>query len=241
MNSSPMPQDLRIIAVVQARAGSRRLPGKVLRQAAGRPMLGYLLDRLKRAESLDGIVVATSEESEDDAVAALAAAENVGVHRGPLEDVAARLLGAAEAAGADALLRANGDSPLIDPAIVRRAAELFRTERPDLVSNVVRRTFPKGQSVEVIDTAALRTAHDDFESAADREHVTPCFYRHPERYRILGFERAEPVGEIQLSVDTEQDFRRFEALLARMDGPHWSYGLDDILALLPTVDTEQPA
>lgn len=204
-------------------------------------MLGYLLDRLKRVESLDGIVVATSEENEDDAVAAAAAAENVAVHRGPLEDVAARLLGAAEAAGADAFLRANGDSPLIDPAIVSRAAELFRTERPDLVSNVVRRTFPKGQSVEVIDTAALHAAHDDFESAADREHVTPYFYRHSERYRILDFERAEPAGEVQLSVDTEQDFRRFEALLARMDRPHWNYGLDDILALLPAVETEQQA
>lgn len=199
-------------------------------------MICYLLDRLKHAETLNGIVLATSDQKPDDAVAALAATENVAVHRGPLEDVAGRLLAAAEAVRADAIVRLSGDSPLLDPAIVDRAVDLYRNECPDLVSNVVRRTFPKGQSVEVIDTTTLRTALDAFETDDDREHVTHYFYRHAERYRIVGFERTRPAGTVQLSVDSEDDFRRFESLVSLMDRPQWQYGLDDVMGLLTHLD-----
>ena len=203
-------------------------------------MVGYLFDRLKRAPALDGIVLATSDDPADDAVAAFAQMEGIALFRGPLNDVASRILGAADAAGATAFLRVSGDSPLLDPAIVNRAIALFRTQRPDIVSNVVKRTFPKGQSVEIVDTETFRNAAGSFETAADREHVTPYFYRHCDRYRIVGFERAMSAGQVQLSVDTETDFRRFETLVGQMTRPHWDYGLDEILDLLAAANVDLP-
>src|SRR6185437_2547862 len=111
-------ESMRIGGVIQARTSSRRLPGKVMRPLRGRPMIAWLFERLRHAAGLDGIVLATSTAPDDDALAAFAAAEGIPCHRGALEDVGGRLLKAAKAAGFDALVRVNGDSPLIDPALV---------------------------------------------------------------------------------------------------------------------------
>src|SRR5690606_3770927 len=159
-----------ILAIVQARFSSRRLPGKVLAPVAGKPMLAWLLERLAHVEGLDEICVATSRDVSDDAVATFCRAESIDCHRGSLEGVAARLLEAAETRGADAFVRVNGDSPLLDPRIVSRAVSLYRKFEPDLVSNVLVRSFPKGQSVEVVRTATLKSALDDIADAEDREH-----------------------------------------------------------------------
>jgi spore coat polysaccharide biosynthesis protein SpsF (cytidylyltransferase family) len=219
-----------IIAVIQVRLNSSRLPGKAMRGLRGRTILGHVVDRLRQCRTLDGLWIATSTDPADDAVAAFAESEGVNLHRGSLDDVASRLLTAALAADADALVRINADSPLIDPAIVDRAVTLYRRERPDLVSNVLRRTFPKGQSVEVISVSALARAHQEMTSAEEREHVTPWFYANPARVRIVGFESASPREAMQLSVDTAEDLRRIEAILSRLSEPAAAHGLDAILA-----------
>ena len=103
-----------------------------------------MVDRVRRCRTIDGLRIATSTDPDDDAIAEFARTEAVELYRGALDDVAGRLLNAAVAAQADALVRINADSPLIDPAIVDRAVELYRRQSPELVSNVVRRTFPKG-------------------------------------------------------------------------------------------------
>lgn len=207
----PSPDPLRIGIAVQARMSSRRLPGKVLRPLAGKPLLAHLLDRLSRVEAVDGLVLATSVAAGDDAIERFARARNVPCHRGPLDDVASRLLEAARAHDLHAVVRISGDSPLIDPAIVSRAVWLFRDERPDLATNVFPRSFPKGQSVEVIPTAILAqvAANGD---AGDREHVTPRIYRNAARFRIVNFAAASPRPTLQLSIDTEEDFRRIERI-----------------------------
>lgn len=213
----------------------------MLRPAAGRPLVVYLLERLHRVDDLDDVMIATSDDASDDAVAALARAQGVACHRGPLDDVALRMLGAAEAAKAEAFVRISGDSPLLDQAIVSRAIALFRDQRPDLASNVKVRSFPKGQSVEVLDADAFRRGYPLFENAGDREHVTPFFYRRSEQFKIAEFRMEPPADHHQLSVDTEDDFRRFEAILARTDRPHWDYALEDILDLLARIDAEAAA
>ena len=118
--------DIRIVAVIQARMTSTRLPGKVLRPLAGRAILGLLVDRMRRATALNDIVVATSIQRSDDAIAAFCAVEGIDCVRGSLDDVAGRMLDAAEQSRADAFLRISGDSPLLDPAIADHAARLFR-------------------------------------------------------------------------------------------------------------------
>lgn len=211
---------------------SQRLPGKVLKPLAGRPMLSWLIDRLQHCDALDGICIATSQECSDDPVAAFCKERNVHCWRGELDNVALRVLKAAEAMQADAMVRISGDSPLIDVAVVSEVVALFRQERPDLASNVVVRSFPKGQSVEVLDVESFRAALPSFDRAGDNEHVTTYFYRNAERFRIASLQRVADRSKIQLSVDTAEDFARAERLFGRFTRPHWTYGVDEIVGML---------
>lgn len=225
-----------IVAVLQVRMSSRRLPGKALRAIRGRALLGHVVDRVRRCRAIDGLRIATSTDPDDDAIAEFARTEAVELYRGALDDVAGRLLNAAVAAQADALVRISADSPLIDPAIVDRAAELYRRQRPELVSNVMRRTFPKGQSVEVVAVPALKRAVDAMTTPAEREHVTPWFYANPTRVRIVDFESANPRPQMQLSVDTLEDLQRVEAILARLGEPAAGHGLDAVIAAADAIE-----
>jgi spore coat polysaccharide biosynthesis protein SpsF len=220
-----------VVAVVQARYSSQRLPGKVLREVDGKPLLWFLLERLARCKRLSRTVVATSTDASDDAIARLCSERGVGLYRGPLDDVLGRFIGVADQLGEPALVRINGDSPFMDPAIVDRAVGLFQTDDADVVTNVHPRSFPKGQSVEVIATAALRQVAEQTSDALDREHVTRFFYRYPEQFRIRNFKREPNVADIQLSVDTPEDFEALVQLVASMRLPQEQYGLDEILAL----------
>lgn len=227
---------MRVGAVVQARMGSARLPGKVLMELAGRPALDYLLERLRRAQTLDAVVVATSTEPGDDAVAAHCAAAGVACHRGPHDDVALRLLEAAEAAGLDAFVRVNGDSPLLDQALVDRGVRLFRQGGRDLVTNVFPRSFPRGQSVEVISTATLRAALPRLAAPGDREHVTAGLYRDPDALAIENFDAGPDGvgadgGEVRLVLDTTEDAELIQRVLSAMSRPHWTHGWTEVLAL----------
>jgi spore coat polysaccharide biosynthesis protein SpsF len=225
-----------IVAVLQVRMSSRRLPGKALRAIRGRALLGHVVDRVRRCRTIDGLWIATSTDPDDDAIAEFARTEAAELYRGALDDVASRLLSAAVAARAEALVRINADSPLIDPAIVDQAVDLYRRQRPELVSNVVRRTFPKGQSVEVVAVAALKRAVEAMMTPDEREHVTPWFYANPTRVRIVSFESAAPRPQMQLSVDTLEDLQRVEAILARLGEPAAGHGLDAVIAAADTIE-----
>ena len=214
----------RTVAVVQARFTSVRFPGKVLRPLRGRPMLAYLLEGLSHARALDGVVLATSTDATDDAIADFARAARIDCYRGPLDDVAARILAAAQTRGADALVRVNGDSPLLDPALVDLAVDLFRRAQPDVVTNVQPRSFPKGQSVEVMSCAALSRAVAGMVTPDEHEHVTTHFYAHPDRFTIRSFVAPRPRPDLQLSVDEAADFERCEAVLAALGRSPWEAG-----------------
>ena len=228
----------RVVAVVTVRMSSRRLPGKAMRGLLGRPVLGHVVDRLRRARDLEGLLVATSDRRDDDVVAEWAAAEGLDLHRGALDDLAGRILEAGRAARAEAVVRISGDSPLIDPAIVDRAVGLYRTAGADLVTNVFPRSYPRGQSVEVISLAALARAHAAMTAASEREHVTPWFYAHPSRARIVSFEAPDPHPGLQLSVDTADDLARVEAVLRHLGAEPAAHGLDAILAAVAATETE---
>ncbi|HVW19106.1 MAG TPA: NTP transferase domain-containing protein [Solirubrobacteraceae bacterium] len=219
-------------ALVQARMSSARLPGKVLTPLHGRPLLGWLLERLQHAQALDLIAVTTSREAEDDAIEAFCATAGVAVHRGSLDDVATRMLEAARALGLDAIVRVSGDSPLLDQRLVDEAVALFAAAGVDLVSNARPRTFPRGQSIEVLSVAALERMLAAGPSAAEREHVTGPLYEPP--FRFAGF-AADPDGrdmtDVHLAVDTAADLARAERVLAALDRPHWEVGWRELAAL----------
>lgn len=209
--------------------GSSRLPGKVLREANGKPMLQYLLESLSRT-GLGPVVVATSAGSPDDGIAALCGRLGFACLRGDEADVASRFAAALGRYGFEAFVRVCGDSPLLDGELVRRGLEEFAAGDWDLVTNTHPRSFPKGQSVEVVRGSAFLSAMPRFD-AADREHVTRFFYSHPEAFRIRNFACGRDLGAVQLSVDTAEDFRRFEALAAAAGRPHWECRWSDWVAL----------
>ena len=221
---------MKFLALIQARMGSSRLPGKVLRPARGRPMLSYLIERLRRAEMLSDIVVATTRDSVDDAIEDWCRSEGAACVRGEVNDVAARLLAVAEGLGAERFVRVSGDSPLLDPALVEEGCRLMAAESWDLVTNVFPRSFPTGQSVEVVRTAALRAILHEA-SVEEREHVTLFFYRNAQRFRIRNFAAPADWSYCRLAVDTADDFAELERLLDAMSGEHAAYGLADLVAL----------
>lgn len=227
-----------VVGVIPVRMSSRRLPGKALRTVRGIPVISHVVERLRRARQLDGLWIATSREADDDVIADWANANKVSVYRGGIDDVAGRILATARRAGADAVVRISGDSPLIDPAIVDAAVAIYRRERPDIVTNVFPRTFPKGQSVEVIATHAIARAHPRMSEAADREHVTTWFYADTSRARIESLSWPRPCPDMQLSVDTAEDLARVEAILMRLGGDGSSYALDVVVAAAQAIEAE---
>lgn len=232
---------MRIAAIVQARMSSQRLPGKVLHRVAGKPLLGYLVERLRRCQTLDSILLATSVSAADDAIAYFCDSQGVPCHRGPLDDVAGRFLGALEQTRADAFVRVNGDSPLLDPHLIDVAVTRFKGRDADIVTNVLRRTYPPGQSVEVVRVYAFRRAYRLMSEPADFEHVTRIFYRLPDRFRLVGFESPINRSGIRLAVDTPDDLTTFAAIVARMSRPHEEYTLEEILEIHQALGTERRA
>jgi len=232
---------LRIGAIVQARFSSTRLRGKVLRPLRGEPMVLHVVRALADVDRLDGVLVATSTDPSDDRLAAFLAECNVPCYRGPLDDVAARFEGALAYTGWDAFARISGDSPVLLPGVVDEAVRLFRERTPDLVSNVVKRTFPRGQSVEVLSADAFRTASAVVRSNVDREHVTPYFYAHADEYDIVSFEHTPNRGDVRLCIDTQDDFDRIEALMGQLTRALRTYSIEDLVAKLPaTVEKAAP-
>ena len=217
--------------VVQARMSSSRLPGKVLRDLCGHPLLEWLLEGLAQSAGAQGIVVATSSAPSDDPVEEFCTGKGTPCYRGPLENVAARMLGAAKEYGMDNLVRVCGDSPFLDPALVDQAIVLFRQGGADLVTNVARRTYPKGQSVEVVSREALARAVDAMTSPEEREHVTKYCYAHPEQFCIRSMESGGHFGAENFCVDTVEDLQSMTLLANRLCFGSARPGWHELMAL----------
>ena len=201
-------------AIILARMASSRLSGKVLRQLAGKPLLDHVIDRARRMRCAGTLVVATSTEPGDDAIAAHCARRGVGVFRGPHEDVAARILGCAQEHGLELFVRINADSPFVDPGLIDQALERAVRERLDFVTNLHPRSYPYGVAVEVFRTAAYRAAYELMSEAADREHVSRYFYRHIQSFRCatLRLDGAD-YSHLRLAVDTAEDLARIGGIM----------------------------
>jgi spore coat polysaccharide biosynthesis protein SpsF len=205
---------VKLAAVVQARMSSTRFPGKMLHVVRGKPLLEYVLDRARLSEHIDLVVVATSVESTDTPIATYCAASGVECFRGSLGDVAGRFLEACEFYELDAFVRICGDSPLLDAALIDRGVQEFLESGADVVTNVSPRTFPAGQSVEVVRTTVFRDACARMTRVEHFEHVTGFLYQHAREYRVHNF--TNPAGnesEIDLSVNTPAGMSLFERLI----------------------------
>jgi len=210
---------------------SQRLPGKVLKEVEGKPLLLYLLERLEKSPVLERIVVATSDGGSDEPIADFCRCREISCFRGSLANVAERFCRLLNHYPGDAFVRISGDSPLLDPRLVTEAVVTLERSTADLVTNVLLRTFPKGQSVEVLRRDVFMRHYPCFAEDHDREHVTPYFYRKSEMFNILNIESGEDWGEVQMSVDTEEDFLMIEKMIGLMDKPHWDYDVRALMGL----------
>ncbi len=224
-------KSLKILAIIQARMNSRRLPGKVLLKINDKPLIGYLLDRLQRSTQLDGVIVATSTNEADEPLVRYCKDRGVECFRGTLDNVADRFFQILEKYPMDAFVRINGDSPLLDPYLVDTACAFWRKEKYDIVTNVLKRTFPKGQSVEVLKTEIFKNYYPNMLTVEDLEHVTPYFYRNASQFRIFNIEKSPDFSGFNLCVDTPEDLWRFEAILGEMTRPFVEYRWEELVGI----------
>ena len=219
-----------INAVIQARVGSTRLPGKVLEDLGGHPVLEWVVRAARAATQVDTVVVATSTMAADDAVADLAASLGVPVARGSEDDVLSRFVVALDAYPADAIVRLTADCPLLDPSLIDAVAGAWAgSPSHDYVSTVLVRCLPRGMDVELVAARALR-AVDRIAVGHDRVHVTSRLYAEPAAYRLLGLCVTPPANDLRVTLDTLEDLALLRALVAELPDapPTWR----DVVAVL---------
>jgi len=212
----------RVVAIIQARMGSTRLPGKVLADIAGQPMLARVVERARRAKTVDEVAVATTADPPDEAVAAMCAHRGYACCRGHPTDVLDRYYQAARRFRADVIVRLTADCPLIDPDVMDLTVRAFLAADPpvDLVANRLPqgRTFPIGLDTEVCSLEALECAWKEADQPHQREHVMPYLYEIPGRFRVVLLNNDEDYGMLRWTVDTAEDLELVRAIYARFRG-----------------------
>ena len=209
---------MNIVAIIQARMGSSRLPGKVSMDLGGETVLGRVVRRLQRSRHISKIVVATTTVPADEVIVAECDRLEVLCFRGSEHDVLDRYYQAARANAADAVVRITSDCPLIDPELVDETVEVFRDEHADYASNVFPRTYPRGLDTEVFSFDALDRAWREAREAHQREHVTPYLYEHPQIFKLASLSGAADYSRYRWTLDTREDLELLRAIYSRFDG-----------------------
>lgn len=227
---------MKTVAIVQARMGSTRLPGKVMTELADKTVLGHVIARLQSCSRIDAVVIATTTSGSDDVIVREAERCGVGWFRGSEEDVLVRYHGAAVEAGAEVVVRATSDNPLVDPQLLTRMLDLFHEMGPDgtsldYVSYTVPPSYPVGAGAEVVAFHALERAFKESTERYEREHVTPYIYGHPELFKIRYQTNETDLSDLRWTLDTEDDLRLIQAVYARLYVPGRIFTAAEILAL----------
>jgi spore coat polysaccharide biosynthesis protein SpsF (cytidylyltransferase family) len=223
----------RTIAIIQARMGSTRLPGKILKPILGEPMLVRMLERVRRAQKLDETIVATTDMPEDDPTAEVVSKADIKVFRGSERDVLDRYYKAAKEAGAEIVMRLTGDCPLMDPVVIDRVISHFEESKGKIDYTSTPSNYPEGLDTEVFTFSALEEAARKAKLPSEREHVSPYIKNHPERFTCESWQEDEDdYSQMHWSVDTQADFDFVTKIFEQLYPTNPSFNKDDILALL---------
>jgi spore coat polysaccharide biosynthesis protein SpsF len=224
-----------ILAVLQARMSSTRLPGKVMADVLGQPMIARQIERLARSARIDRLVVATSVDPTDDALAGWGEGAGVSVVRGPLEDVLGRFGGVVRAhPQATTVLRLTADCPLADPGVIDALVDRRLAAGADYANNVTpERTFPHGLDAEAMSPEALLAAEAEAADPYEREHVTPFIYRRPDRFRLATLTREPSLAHLRWTVDLPADLAFVRGAYAALYPRDPAFTTDDVAALAP--------
>lgn len=228
-------QNFKVAAIVQARFGSTRLAGKILKEISNKPMLWHIVNRLSHSKLINQIIIATTTLPDDDQVQEFCETNNISFYRGSSDDVLSRYFETAKFATADVIVRITSDCPVIDPVIVDKMLEMYfeknRSGKVDYLSNTLVRTFPRGLDTEIFSFDALERAHTEAAQQFEREHVTPYFYNHPEKFSIKNFVNEKDFSFHRWTVDTEEDFRLIEEIYKTLYSKKELFLFEDILKL----------
>jgi len=222
---------LKISAIIQARMGSTRLPGKVLIDIGGRTALARVVRRLRRAALIHEVIVATSDLPADDAIVRECELLGTACFRGSEADVLDRYYWVAKNSDADAVVRITSDCPLIDPQLVDETIQAFEKQQADYASNVIPRTYPRGLDTEVFTAEALAWAWLEAREPHQREHVTPYFYEHPGTFKIAAAAGDADFSGYRWTLDTLEDLDLIRAIYLRFDNRD-DFSWRDVLDLM---------
>lgn len=211
---------MRNIAIIQARVGSTRLPGKVLLDLAGKTVLGRVVERVGRMKKVKELIVATSNLESDDAIEAECRRLGVACFRGSEDDVLERFRGAADTMAADQITRITADCPLIDPGVSDHIIERFETADPpvDYASNKIPQSFPRGLDTEVFTREALERSAKWAKKPYHRTHVTAYIYQTPEIFTLLSVTSDVDRADWRWTIDTPEDLAFVRSVYERLDG-----------------------
>jgi spore coat polysaccharide biosynthesis protein SpsF len=225
-------ENVRVVGILQARTTSSRLPGKVLMDLCGAPMIVRQLERIQRARLIDRIVMATSLDASDDVLAQTVSDFGVAVYRGSLDDVLDRFVKALDQNPAEQVVRLTGDCPLTDPDIIDAVIAHHLVNAADLTSNGVDPTFPDGLDVEVIAAQALRKAGSLARRGVEREHVTQYLYARRNEFNVVDYKGVVDLSRKRWTVDHQSDFTFVKSIYQNLYHSKPGFGLWDIIKLL---------
>jgi spore coat polysaccharide biosynthesis protein SpsF len=224
-------RNMKVVAIIQARMGSSRLPGKVLKDLGGKSVLTRVVTRVRQAERLDNVLVATSDQPGDDVIADECARLSVPCFRGNEADVLDRYYQAAVKVGADAIVRVTADCPLIDPELIDSTVEAFLDRKADYATNALVVTYPPGLDVEAVTFAALDCAWRSAKEAYQRTHVTPYFYENPGQFKIVSLTADGDYSKYRWTLDTPEDLELIRSVYRQL-GQHANFRWRDVLRLM---------
>lgn len=222
---------MKVICIVQARVGSTRLPGKVLKKICGKTVLQHDIERLCRVKNIDDLIIATTELKADDQIVEQCLKLDVKYFRGSEKDVLSRYYLAAKKNQADVVVRVTSDCPLIDPDTVEKIIDcyLMNQEVYDYVSNTIDRTFPRGLDAEVFSFASLEKSFISATKEYEREHVTPYIYQHPDEFKTFQYKNEIDYSDYRWTLDTEEDFQVIKKIYEALYEGNQKFGFADIL------------
>jgi spore coat polysaccharide biosynthesis protein SpsF len=223
----------KIVATIEARMSSTRLPGKVLMPLAGKPNLERLIERLRRSAYLDDIVIATTTNPADDAIVSFAEGVGCKVWRGSEENVLERVLEAAQSVGADLIVEITGDCPLVDWRHVDRLIEIYTDGGYDYVANNMERTFPRGMDVQVFSVQTLSEVNTLTQDPVDQENVSIYIYNHPERYRLYNWAAEGRMArkDLRVTLDTREDYQLLNTIFEKLLPANSDFSAEEVIAL----------
>lgn len=224
----------KIVATIEARMTSSRLPGKVLMEYCGKSNLQHIIERLRRSKLIDEVVVATTVNEQDNPIVELCEEIGCKYYRGSQDDVLLRVLESAKSVDADIIVEITGDCPVIDWRHVDKLIEMFFSGEYDYAANILKRTFPRGFDAQVFPVEILEEVNKASKNPVDHEHVSLYIYTHPEKYKLLNWEAEEKMNhpEFEITLDTKEDYEFIKQIYKILYPKNPDFSGQDVVELL---------